>query len=122
VYLWAIAAAVYMSLLGPRGFREIGQLIIARCNYAARRLAAIDGVKLPFANGFFKEFVANFDATGLSVAEINRRLRERHAIFAGKDLSGELPELGQSALFCVTELHTAADIDRLVTSVTEVLS
>jgi glycine dehydrogenase subunit 1 len=122
VYLWAIAAAVYMSLLGPQGFREIGELIIARSHYAAQRLAAIKGVRVPFSRGFFKEFVVNFDATGLNVAEINRRLRERHAIFGGKDLSGELPELGQSALFCVTELHTAADIDRLVSSVAEVLS
>jgi glycine dehydrogenase subunit 1 len=122
VYLWAIAAAVYMALLGPCGFREIGQLIIARSHYAARRIGTIDGVRLPFESGFFKEFVVNFDATGSTVAQINRRLREEHAIFGGKDLSKELPELGQSALFCVTELHTAADIDRLVAALTEVLS
>jgi glycine dehydrogenase subunit 1 len=111
-----------VSLLGPQGFREIGELIIARSHYAAQRLVAIKGVRVPFSRGFFKEFVVNFDATGLSVAEIDRRLRERHAIFGGKDLSGEFPELGQSALFCITELHTAADIDRLVSSVAEVLS
>lgn len=122
VYLWAIAAAVYMALLGPKGFRELGELIIARSNYAARRLGAIGGVRLPFAAGFFKEFVVNFDATGRSVAEINRRLLGEHAIFGGKDLSNDLPELGQSALYCVTELHTAADIDRLVAAVTEVLA
>ena len=122
VYLWAIAAAVYMALLGPKGFRELGELIIARSNYAARRLGAIGGVRLPFAAGFFKEFVVNFDATGRSVAEINRRLLGEHAIFGGKDLSNDLRELGQSALYCVTELHTAADLDRLVAAVTEVLA
>lgn len=122
VYLWAIAAAVYMALLGPKGFGELGELIIARSHYAARRLGVIAGVKLPFAAGFFKEFVVNFDATGRSVAEINRRLLDEHAIFGGKDLSNDLPELGQSALYCVTELHTAADIDRLVAAVTEVVS
>ena len=40
VYLWAIANAVYMSLLGPQGFRELGELIISRSHYAARRLGA----------------------------------------------------------------------------------
>ena len=30
VYLWAIANAVYMSLLGPQGFRELGELILSR--------------------------------------------------------------------------------------------
>ena len=37
VYLWAIANAVYMSLLGPQGFRELGELIITQSHYAARR-------------------------------------------------------------------------------------
>ncbi len=38
VYLWAVANAVYMSLMGPEGFAELGRLIIARSHYAARRL------------------------------------------------------------------------------------
>ena len=38
-YLWAIAGAVYMSLLGPEGFREVGTLIVSRARYAAKLLA-----------------------------------------------------------------------------------
>jgi len=121
VYLWAIANAVYMSLLGPEGFREVGELILARARYAAHRLGAIEGVRVPLAAGFFKEFVVNFDATGKTVADINSGLR-KHRIFGGKDLSGELPELGQSALYCVTEVHAADDIDRLVSALEEVVS
>jgi len=37
-------------------------------------------------------------------------------------LSAEFPALGASALYCVTEVHTQADIDRLAASLTEVLS
>ncbi len=121
VYLWAIANAVYMALLGPQGFREVGELILARARYAADRLGAIGGVRVSFASGFFKEFVVNFDATGKSVAEINAALRD-HRIFGGKDLSAELPALGESALYCVTEVHTADDIDRLADAVAEVVS
>jgi glycine dehydrogenase subunit 1 len=54
------------------------------------------------------------------VAEINKALLER-GIFGGKDLSQEFPELGQSALYCVTEIHTQADIDRLAQTVQEVI-
>lgn len=118
VYLWAIANAVYMSLLGPQGFREIGELIIAQSHGAAKRLGRIKGVRLPFEGGFFKEFVVDFTGTGRTVAEINKTLSGR-GIFAGKDLSSELPELGQTALYCVTEIHTAHDIDRLVAAVEE---
>jgi len=112
-YLWAVVAATYMSLMGPAGFEEIGELILQRSHYAARRLAGIAGVGVRFSSPFFKEMVVDLNATGLTVAEINARLRT-HGIFGGKDLSHDHPELGQSALYCVTEVHTQADIDRLI--------
>ena len=88
--------------------------------HAARALGAIDGVRAVFPGGFFKEFVVNFDGTGRSVADIDRDLREKHRIFGGKDLSLEMPELGQSALYCVTEVHEREDIDRLADALREV--
>jgi glycine dehydrogenase subunit 1 len=121
VYLWAIANAVYMALLGPEGFREVGNLILARARYAAQRLAAVEGVAVPYPAGFFKEFVVNFDGTGKTVAEINAALRLKR-IFGGKDLSRERPELGASALYCVTEVHSADDIDRLAAALEEVVA
>ena len=116
-YLWTMAAAAYMSLLGPQGFRELGELILQRSHYAASLLDEIDGVQVAWPDGFFKEFVVRFDTT--SVAEVNRRLLAG-GIYGGKDLSRELPELGQSALYCVTEVHTAADIERLAAALSEV--
>ena len=118
-YLWAIANAVYMSLMGPEGFREVGELILARSHYAARRMAEVDGVSVRFPSGFFKEFVVDFTGTGKSVGEINRGLLRRR-IFGGKDLSRDFPELGQSALYCVTEVHSQDDIGELAEAVGEV--
>lgn len=120
VYLWAIANAAYMSLMGPQGFREIGDLILARTAYAAKLLATIPGVSVTWPDGFFKEFVVNFDGTGKTVVEIDAALRAR-GIFGGKDLSVELPDLGQSALYCVTEIHTAEDLRRLAAAVEEIM-
>ena len=119
-YLWAIANAVYMSLLGPEGFREVGELIVQQAHYAARKLGEIPGVRIVFPQGFFKEFVVNYDGTGKSVREINAALR-RHKIFGGHDLSKDFPDLGQSALYCVTEIHTRADLDRLAGALREVV-
>jgi glycine dehydrogenase subunit 1 len=42
-------------------------------------------------------------------------------IFGGKDLSKAFPEMGQCALFCVTEIHMKEDIDRLVSAVKEIV-
>jgi glycine dehydrogenase subunit 1 len=120
VYLWAIANAVYMAMMGPQGFEDIGRTILQRSHYAARRLAAIEGVEVRWPSGFFKEFVVGFDGTGKTVAEINAALRER-GIFGGKDLSQDFPELGQSALYCVTEVHAQEDLDRLAETLGEVV-
>jgi glycine dehydrogenase subunit 1 len=116
VYLWAIANAVYMSLLGPEGFRELGNLIITNAHFAAKRLSKIKGVRLPFQSGFFKEFVVDFSKTGKTVAQINKALRKQ-GIFGGKDLSAEIPKLGRSALYCVTEIHGHEDIERLAEAI-----
>lgn len=118
-YLWAIAGAVYMSLLGPEGFREVGSLILSRARYAAKLLNQIPGVKAVWPETGFKEFVVNFDDTGKTVEAVNDALRAR-GIFGGKDISDEGHGLGQAALYCVTEVHSAADIRRLADAVKEI--
>ena len=118
-YLWAIASAAYMALLGPEGFRELGELIVQRAHYCASLLERIPGVSACPKSGFFKEFRVNFDGTGKNVHEINQQLLDR-GIFGGLDLSAAFPELGQSALYCVTELHDAADLQRLAECLEEI--
>ena len=121
VYLWAIANAAYMSVLGPTGFEELGKAILRRSHYAARRIGAIPSVSVVWPEGFFKEFVVSFDETGRTVAEINRELGSQ-GIFGGRDLSDDFPDLGESALYCVTEVHNRDDIDRLAKALEEVTS
>jgi glycine dehydrogenase subunit 1 len=55
------------------------------------------------------------------VAEINHTLLEKR-ILGGKDLSHEFPWLGESALFCFTEVHTKDEIDQLVSTLKEVVA
>jgi len=120
--LWGITAGVYLALMGPQGMQELGEGIMQRTAYLMKRLAQIDGVRTPFfAAPHFKEFVVNFDGTGKTVAAINNALL-RHEIFGGRGLTGEFPELGACALYCVTELHSKADLDRLVDALAKVVS
>ncbi|MCX6647897.1 MAG: aminomethyl-transferring glycine dehydrogenase subunit GcvPA [Candidatus Bathyarchaeota archaeon] len=117
--LHGIIAAVYMSLLGPEGMKEVGEAILQKSHYAAGRLGEIKGVEARFP-GFFKEFPLNIDATGKKVGQVNKALLKR-GIFGGKDISREFPELGQSALTCVTEVHSKADIDRFAEELEAIL-
>jgi len=119
--LWGITAGVYLALMGPKGMREIGEGIMQRSCYAMAKISEIEGVRAPvFRSAHFKEFVVNFDDAGKTVEEINKELLG-HRIFGGKDLTREFPELGNSALYCVTEVHTKEDIDGLANSIKEVV-
>ncbi len=116
--LCAVAAAVYLSLLGPNGLRELAELITSRAHYAMRRIGELTGVRAPiFSSYHFKEFTVSFEK---SVEEIHRGLLAR-GIHGGKSLIEEFPELGETALYCVTELHSKEDIDLLVSALEEVL-
>jgi glycine dehydrogenase subunit 1 len=119
--LWGVTAGVYLALMGPQGLLEIGEVIMQRSRYAAAQLATIRGVQSPMFDGpYFREFVVNYDGTGKTAAEINAALLAQ-GVFGGKDLSQEYPALGNSALYCVTEVHRQADIDRMVAAVREVV-
>jgi len=120
--LWGITAGVYLALMGPQGMQELGEGIMQRAAYLMKRLSEIKGVTAPlFAAPHFKEFVVNYDGTGKTVASINDALL-RHKIFGGRDLTSEFPELGECALFCVTEVHTKEDLDRLVDALAKAVS
>lgn len=120
--LWGITAGVYLSLLGPNGMYELGQTIMQNSQYVVRQLNKIPGVRgSRLSSPFFKEFLVDLNETGLSVETINKRLLEKQ-IFGGKDISKEFPTFGQCALYCVTEVHTKEDLDRLIDALQEVVA
>jgi glycine dehydrogenase subunit 1 len=119
--LYGIAAGVYMALIGPEGLKELGEGIMQRVQYAMGLLSQIKGVKVPVIQSpCFKEFVVDFEGTGKTVQEINRELLSRQ-IFGGKDISQEFPVYGNSALYCITEIHTKEDIKKLALALEEIL-
>jgi glycine dehydrogenase subunit 1 len=118
--LYGISTAVYLSLLGPEGLKELDQSIIQKCLYAKKRLGDIEGVKLRFDAFNFKEFVVDFAGTGKTVADINEALLAER-IFGGKDLGESFGELKNCALYAVTEVTAREDIDHLVGALRAIL-
>lgn len=109
-----ITAGVYLALMGPRGMREIGETIMANTRYALRRLAEVPGVEAPYARApHFADFTLAFTGSR-TAAEVGDALLE-HGIFGGKVLSPS------EALYCVTEVHTKDDIDRLAGTLEEIV-
>ncbi len=117
--LIALAATVYMSLLGKNGIQQVSNLCYQKAHYAAERISEIEGVKVCMDRPFFHEFVVCLPE-GTNVDDINALLLEE-GIIGGYNLEKDYPELRGQMLVAVTELNTRADIDNFVESLAEVL-
>ncbi|HUV38751.1 MAG TPA: aminomethyl-transferring glycine dehydrogenase subunit GcvPA, partial [Planctomycetota bacterium] len=115
--LCAIAALVYLTLLGKQGLVEVARLCAAKASYARERLLAIPGVTTPFEGPVFNEFVIDVPRPG---AEVVNDLIE-HGFAAGFPLSRYYPKLDHSLLVAFTEKHTKQDIGRFAETLEELL-
>jgi len=117
--LCALASAVYLSLLGKNGVRELSEHILAKTKYAIKKFSSIDDVDVPlFKAPHFKEFTIRFKRR-----HTDDLLREllNHNICGGKSLVPEFPELGESVLVCVTEMHSKQQIDNYIETLDRLL-
>lgn len=119
--LCAVSAAAYLSLLGPSGIRELGTTILSKTYYSINELKKIKRIKVPLMQAeHFKEFTVSFNESGKKLKDLEIDLLNR-GIQIGAPLTESIPELGESAVFCVTETHSKEDIDMLCTVLAEVL-
>lgn len=108
--LMATAATVYMSTLGPEGFREVAERSYQNAHYLAREIGKRDGYRVANPDPFFHEFVVRCP---VPAAEVNRRLLD-NGIVGGLDLGTVDESLKDYMLLCATELHSRSSIDRFV--------
>ena len=114
--LMALASAVYLSVVGKTGLRQVAELCYHKAHYAAEQLKKIKGFETCFDDPFFHEFSL---CCPRPVAEINAHLLE-HGILGGYDLGQDYPALKDHMLIAVTEMNTKEDIDALVEVLSEV--
>jgi len=114
--LLALAAAVYLSVLGKSGLQQVAQLCYHKAHYAAEQLSKIKGMGLCFSEPFFHEFAL---CVGRPAKEVNVHLLE-HGILGGYDLGQDYPSLKDHLLIAVTEMNTRDEIDTLVDVLAEV--
>jgi glycine dehydrogenase subunit 1 len=114
--LMALAATVYMSVMGKHGLRKAAELCYHKAHYAAKEIAAVEGYEVNLSRPFFNEFVVKCPRP---VSEINDHLIER-GIIGGYDLGEDYPYLQDQMLICVTEMNRKDEIDALVEVLKEV--
>jgi len=111
--LVGLACTIYLAALGRTGLRQVAELCYQKAHYAAARIAALPGWRLPMEGIFFQEFVA---VGPRPPAEVNAALL-RQGIIGGLDIDGRIPN---GMLLCFSELHSRHDIDRLVAALDSV--
>jgi len=103
----ALAATVYLSLMGKRGLRELATRNVELAHQAADRLATA-GIRQRFSAPFFNEFVASMPDAQSALAKAEER-----GVLAGVPLARDYPELGDGLLISVTEMNAQSDFERL---------
>jgi len=109
--LIALAMAMRTAMLGRRGFQEAGQRCVDAAHYLRAGIENLEGFELPYSAPVFNELVIR--SKGADAARIVTELA-RQDIIAGVDLGRFREEWRHDLLVAVTELHTKADLDRLL--------
>lgn len=108
--LCALAATVYLSLVGREGLATTAALCLQKSHYLAENLASLTGFRLRYTGPFFKEFVLEGPVPPTSL--VRRLLRE--GILAGVDLARLSKSWRGGLLVAVTEKRTKGEMDRFV--------
>jgi glycine dehydrogenase subunit 1 len=114
--LLALAATVYLSLLGKQGLRQVSELCYQKAHYAAEQIGRLPGFELWSKQNFFNEFLVKCPRPA---QEISDQLLE-HNLLAGYAVGKDYPGLENYLLVAVTEMNTKEDIDWLVSGLKEV--
>jgi len=113
----AIAAAIHLAWLGPKGLAEVGRQSVAKAHYLAEALSRVPGLTLPLAAPFGREFPVLLDADPDAVVTA---MAER-GFLAGIPLGRDYPEFPGGLLIAVTERRTRDELDRYARSLEEVM-
>jgi glycine dehydrogenase subunit 1 len=111
--LCALAGLVYLSWLGPKGLRKLGETCLGLAELAQKKL----DLPLSFAAPSFKEFAVRL---GRPAEEVVREAKKK-GVNPGYPLGRDYPGMEDVLLVAVTEKRSPADVERLAEVLGEVL-
>lgn len=114
--LVAVAAAIHMATLGPKGLQQLGEIILKNTAYFKERISEV--AEIPFDGINFKDVLVRFE---VPYDIIHEELLKRN-IHGGFYLRPHFQELGESALFAVTETTRKEWIEILIENLKEIIN
>ena len=118
--LCAMTAAVYMAAMGPDGLRQVATQCLSKARYAASKISEIAGFELRYPGAFFHEFVTEcpsyVSGIGSAPGNDNGTPENTTIVLSALEKEGILGgyPVEKGILWCVTEMNTKEEIDKLV--------
>ena len=109
--LCALAATVYLSLMGRAGLRDLAEQNVELAHRAAEVLEAA-GIRRRFSGPFFNEFVLQVPSPSTAL-----KAAERKQVLAGVALGVDYPEISDGLLVAVTEVNRDEEFGRLAAAI-----
>jgi len=114
--LMALAATIYLALLGKKGLQQVADLCLQKSHHLAKEIAKLPGFERVYPNAhFFKELTIK---TPVKADKIVAAALEEQT-FAGLDLGQYQPEWNQHLLVAVTEKRTSKEINDFIKFLTK---
>lgn len=114
--LCALAATVYLSVIGETGLKKIAALCFDKAHYLAEKLSKIEGITIPFGSGFFKEFLLSLP---MPAADVLYEM-ECEGFLAGVPLSRFGFDAPNDLLVSVTEKRSISEMDAYAEALAEI--
>jgi glycine dehydrogenase subunit 1 len=114
--LVALIAGMYLAYMGKNGMRAVSELCYHRAHFASKEIDQLENYEVISTGSFFNEFVVQCP---MPVAELNKILLDK-GILGGYNLEKDYPEAKNQMLVCVTELNDRAQIERLISALSEI--
>src|SRR6266446_2665299 len=108
--LCALAAAVYLTYMGPYGLRQVAEVSFQRAHALAERLASLPGWEPAFPD---RQFLNEFPVRAPKAQAVVRKLA-RKGILGGLDVSRWFRELKGVLTFTCTEVNDPRALDELM--------
>ena len=117
VSLCALQAAIFMSMIGREGLKEMAQLNLDKTEYAKQCLEKIKGVQVKRSSPTFNEFTVCLPKDASEI--VGKMITKGFA--AGFPLGRYYPGMEKYLLIAVTEKRTKQEIDNYAKALEEVL-
>ena len=113
----ALAATIYLTLLGKQGIRKVAELSLQKAHYAYDQITKLDRFQPAFRQPFFKEFAVRttLDPEGVVEAMLS------HRILGGYPVGQAYKNLEDLLLIAVTEKRTREEIDHFAARLEELV-